>query len=256
MQPDPSFSPQRGYAPSRRGRSVAFGLALATSLGLLALLVLMGRFDVPGGAGAARLVAVNLSGDRAEKQPAAKAEKAKPVTKTVAQAAVVPKVPPRVEVPAERHYELPPGFIRMSRADLAAADIGKMPQKAAGGAGTDAGAAGGGGGEGQGEGPGGARLYNAEWYREPSNAELAGYMPPGRSPGEWAMIACRTVEKFHVEDCQEMGESPRGSGMARALREAAWQFLVRPPRIDGKPVIGAWVRIRFDFSKGRPSGAG
>ncbi|MEL0253514.1 MAG: hypothetical protein VW935_16465, partial [Novosphingobium sp.] len=90
-------------------------------------------------------------------------------------------------------------------------------------------------------------LYAAQWYREPTDAEIGPYMPPRRTNGDWAMIACKTVEKYHVEDCQELGESPPGSGLARAIRQASWQFLVRPPRVNGKPQIGEWVRIRFDF---------
>jgi hypothetical protein len=27
----------------------------------------------------------------------------------------------------------------------------------------------------------------------------------------------------------------------------AWQFLVKPPRIDNKPQLGVWVRIHFGF---------
>jgi protein TonB len=142
-------------------------------------------------------------------------------------------------------------LVRLFReAERAMTDIDISKIKPAGGGGNaSGGAAGGGNAEGTGDGPGGARLYNAEWYREPSNAELSPYMRAARggSTGDWAMIACRTVERFHVEDCRELDESPRGSGLARALRQAAWQFLVRPPRIDGKPQLGTWVRIRFDF---------
>jgi protein TonB len=94
--------------------------------------------------------------------------------------------------------------------------------------------------------PGGGRLFNAEWYREPTDAELGYYMPRGVIG--WGIIACQTVERFHVDNCREIADSPPGSGLARAVREASWQFLVRPPRINGKPMVGAWVRIRIDLT--------
>lgn len=110
---------------------------------------------------------------------------------------------------------------------------------------------------GPGEGPGGMPLYRAEWYREPSNAELNGYVKTMPEGGGWALIACKTVPNYHVENCRSIGESPMGSGLARDMRLAAWQFLVRPPRRGGKPLIGAWVSIRIDFHvtvAKRPSG--
>lgn len=103
---------------------------------------------------------------------------------------------------------------------------------------------------GPGQGPNGEPLYNAEWVREPSKAELAGYLPNGAPPDSWGEIACRTVRGYRVEDCQELDESPRGSRLSSALREAAWQFRVRPPRRGGEPLWGTWVRIRFTFTRG------
>jgi hypothetical protein len=100
---------------------------------------------------------------------------------------------------------------------------------------------------GPGLGPGGMPLYRAEWYREPTNAELNGYVKKLPPDGGWALIACKTVANYHVENCQSMGESPMGSGLGRDMRLAAWQFLVRPPRRGGKPLIGSWVSIRIDF---------
>ena len=102
--------------------------------------------------------------------------------------------------------------------------------------------------EGPGDGPGGVKLYNAEWHRKPTDAELSTYMPKNGTLAGWGMIACQTVERYRVENCQVLGESPRGSGFGRAVQNAAWQFLVKPPRINNKPQIGEWVRIRIDYS--------
>ena len=143
---------------------------------------------------------------------------------------------------------LPPNMILMSSEQFRATDIGDIhPQHA------DAGTGNGGAGtevaSGPGEGPGGQKLYPADWYREPTTAEMAFYLK-GRNQAGWAMIACRTIADNRVEDCQELQESPSGSGLAGALRQAAWQFRIRPPRIGGKPQLGVWVRILFDFQVG------
>ncbi|WP_223806420.1 hypothetical protein [Novosphingobium sp. LASN5T] len=242
--------PSGRYGASRRSRGPAFLLSAATVALLFFIMIRMGAFTGNGPEGGGQLVAVNLSKEaEASSAGARKATREIKASERSQQAAQAPRpvMPPHVPVPSENKVDWPPGFIHMSRADLAAADISKMARSGdAGSSGSASGSAGGSAG-GQGDGPNGARLYAAEWYREPRDAEIAGYMPQGRPPGQWGMIACRTIEKYHVEDCRELDESPRGSGIARALRQASWQFLVRPPRVDGKPMIGAWVRIRFDF---------
>lgn len=101
-----------------------------------------------------------------------------------------------------------------------------------------------------GSGPNGEPLYAAAWYREPYEDELSGYLSTARGPGS-ALIACRTVPDFRVEDCVQLGENPQGSGIARAVLAAAWQFRVRPPRVGGVSKVGEWVRIRIDYQQRR-----
>ncbi len=157
---------------------------------------------------------------------------------------VVPPTPPTTpEIP-----KLPSNIIWMTSEQFRATDISKFSPReakdASGTGGTATAEA-----QGPGEGPGGQKLYPADWYREPTTAEMAFYLKGKRQAG-WGMIACRTAPQFRVEDCQEIGESPTGSGLANALRQASWQFRVRPPSIGGKPQVGAWVKILFDFQYG------
>lgn len=235
-----------GYRASPRGRVMAFVLAAITVVLVFLVMLRMGAITGFGSGEGSHLVAITVSEEgRKDDEKASKPQKRQRSDDATAQAetAQVVTAPPPVPVPGKVQW--PEGFIELSRKDFAASDIGKMQrqQASAGNAGAKAGSA----GEGAGEGPGGVRLYNAQWYREPTDAEIGPYMPPRRMVGDWAMIACRTIERYHVEDCQELDESPRGSGLARALRQASWQFLVRPPRVNGKSQVGEWVRIRFDF---------
>ena len=95
--------------------------------------------------------------------------------------------------------------------------------------------------------PDGSPLYAARWFTEPTSQQLAGFMDGAHGPG-WGLIACKTAPNWRVEDCVVVGESPVGSNIAGSFKLAAWQFLVRPPRVGGEYLIGSWVRIRLDYS--------
>lgn len=96
----------------------------------------------------------------------------------------------------------------------------------------------------------GEPLYAARWYREPYPEELRGYLSTASGPG-WALINCRTVPEFKVDDCELVDEWPSGSQMGRAVLAAAWQFKVRPPQVGGRSMVGSWVRIRITYELNR-----
>jgi protein TonB len=176
--------------------------------------------------------------------------KAAPERATASTAAPPPPPPPLPPIP--RPADTPalacPDILILRGDQFARSDIGRIPGTARGAGEAATGDTDTASAYGPGEGPGGERLFNAQWHVEPTNAQLTGYLPPtGAPPGSWATIACRTIERYEVENCRALSESPVGSGLARAMRQAAWQFRVRPPRIGGRPQIGTWVRIRITF---------
>ena len=180
-----------------------------------------------------------------EKAQAQKSDDA-PKEKTPQKQADTAIQPPRpVEKPPEKP-PLPLPFIVLDSSQMASADIGKMPKK-----GQGQGAAQGDSAQvaGPGQGPGGVQLFAAEWYRRPRDAELSPYLPANAPGNGWGEVACKTVDHYRVENCQALGESPLGSGFARAVRQAAWQFQVLPPRVNGKVMVGSWVRIRIDYTR-------
>ena len=102
----------------------------------------------------------------------------------------------------------------------------------------------------EGTGPHGEKLYAAAWYRKPYDDELRGYLSTAQ-PDSYALIACKTVPDFRVDQCVGLDEYPANAGVMRAVLAAAWQFRVRPPQRDNQLLVGEWVRIRIDYSLAR-----
>ena len=239
-----------GYRPgSRRERAVSSVLSAAIIL-IAALLAIYQSGIVPPFDHGRSLVAFDVSpaGAAAKAQPPTQREqtvkpKAQPEHK-----ALIPR--PKIvianpQAPTTDDFGVP-GFIHLTRAEMTKGDIGKKQGKALAGA---SGSGSNGDQAAPGDGPGGERLYNPDWFRKPTDTELATYLPK-RNPGEgWGVIACRTVENHRVEECQILGESPGGSGYGRAVLNAAWQFQVIPPRVNAKPQLGVWVRIKIEYTQ-------
>ena len=222
--------------PSPRQRALAIALTLAAELVFLLLLLglvpsVVEKFEAPG---------QPISFDLAPPAPEAKTRERKP--KAAKTSKTTPAKRPPISLPVPKVSLSKSPFVELTKDEMAAADISKFGNSGDNAAKSAS-------AMGPGEGPGGSRLFNAEWVVEPTDAELAYYMPNGAERGSSAEIACQTIANYRVENCTLLSESPMGSGLARAMRLAAWQFKVRPPRIDGKPLIGAWVRIHFDFGK-------
>ena len=238
----PAYRLEPPYArPPLQQRLSGLALALALNVGLLLVLMTLGIIPPP--------TRRSLSGTVIDLMPMSKSSAPtksdrQQLEKRVERDRPIPKPPP-VVLPVKPTIAPPPAqptpksqsWIEMSSADMAASDIGKMPKTGSGSAGDS---------EVVGRGPNGEAMYAAQWAREPTDAELSGYLPRN-APDGYGLIACKTVAGNRVEDCVELENQPPGSRLASAVRQAAWQFRVRPPRKGGKPLIGSWVRIRIDY---------
>jgi protein TonB len=237
-------------------RAVGVVAAVLVELLLLIALLTLGNGTQPGRPDGTALTTFDASNTPEAPTP----QPDKQATPEQAQADPVPQPPQPQQVPqppqpsnAPQPAPNPPALIPLTRSQLAGGDITRapVPAPAAGPPAPPRQAYGpqntGGPADTQrvGTAPNGQPLYAARWYREPTDAELAGYLSTATQG--WGLIACRTAPDYRVEDCVAEGETP-GSEMARAVLAAAWQFKVRPPRLGGQDRIGAWVRIRIDYS--------
>lgn len=234
----PAYTLAAPYArqPLRR-RASGLALAVGINVGLVLVLMTLGIVPAPQPQKTLRGIVIDLIPESRNQAPPAEAqhprsETNKPVPKPPA---IILPVKPTIDPPPQATTK-PTPWIEMSKADMAASDIAKIAAAGSGGAGDS---------EVVGKGPNGEALYAAEWAREPSNAELAGYLPRHGIEG-FGLVECKTIPGNRVEDCVELGQTP-GSRLASAVRQAAWQFRVRPPRKGGHALIGSWVRIRIDY---------
>ena len=236
----------------QRTASLAFVLAVHCLL-LLMLLSISGPLALPNSK-RPTLITFNVAPDAKAAPERTRAREEVPSPADVVRSDAAPITSPSLPAPRALPADRPSIWsqvIPLTRREMAAGDVARFPARPAGTG--EAGDRGDGGQEGAdtsgpGSGPNGETLYNAQWYRKPTDAELSTYLPAGGAREGWGMIACRTVENYRVEDCVEIAQSPPGSGLSGALRQAAWQFRVLPPRIGGRKMVGAWVRIRIDYS--------
>lgn len=230
-------------APDARARvlrrALPFLLVLAAHILIIVVLLTLAPPRKASFGDDSRLTVLQLA-----PQKKAEAQRKPTVVKVATKRRATP--PPPAPVPPP---EMPIELRNLLRIDLARSDIGTMPSNRpapeatadAGEAGQDSPAF---------TGPGGERLYEADWQTRPTQAQLAAYMPRNGTVAEgYGLIACRTVPRFRLEDCQFLAERPAGSGLAGAVLQAAWQFRVLPPRIGGRALVGSWVRIRIDYTK-------
>lgn len=225
-----------------RRRATGFLLALAVEALLVIILLTLNppQFGAPKGDNRPKVF--TLTPDQVSKKAATtRKQQRAATTKTKTPPPNTPPVPPPLPLTDI------PGMITLKKQDYVASNIGNIKsQRAPATADADDGDTSG-DSVAIGSGPHGEPLYAAEWYREPTEAQTGPYIPKNLAGGAAALIACKTAPRYHVEDCVILGEDPPGTGLARGIREAAFQFLVIPPRKGGKPIIGAWVRIRFDI---------
>lgn len=238
--------------PGLRRRAAGVALALVLEAGLILLLLTLGRSAAGVREAAEALTTVDFA---PEPEPSAAPEPEREVQASALPRAVPSRPPdqppapqpmptPAAVIPVAPPTQAPQPAAPRIKAVVRADDSGPSgpPNRPRSGDSERIGTAG-----------NGEPLYRARWYREPTDQELRGYLSTASGPG-YALINCRTVEGFRVEDCELIDEYPSGAQIGRAVMAAAWQFRVRPPQLGGRPLVGAWVRIRISYEIVRREG--
>ena len=235
------LSPFEQTPPARR----VSGFVLAVGINLLVLLALLGISGIRPVAmkddGGTLVFDVAREDDQAAAKPEAQPERPKQQQR---ERPVVP--PPDIVLPVKPTITPPETNLdlieltkeELSTTDKAMAESSQAANSAGSGVGGDSAVVG--------KGPRGETLYAAEWLREPTKQEIGNYLTSSTRPG-YGIIACKTYPRFRVDDCYRLGSVPASSQLDKVLLNAAWQFKVRPPRKNGRPMVGEWVRIRFDY---------
>ena len=237
-----------------RRRGAAALLALGIEL-LLALLLFYLAPPLPSRKEERRTTVFGIeapkSADSPDRKPADK--QAKPAARAQrAQAQPRTQPPPPVPLPIETPVPAgPPSFLKLSRNDYQQGDIAKVPshgpvrsesnEVAENVAHDDDSPI-------LGTGPNGEPYYGAEWYRKPTAAMFAPYLPRGWAKNGTGKVLCRMDASYRLEDCRILDESPKGSGYGYATLQAAWQFRMIPPRRGGKVVPNARILIDVTYS--------
>jgi protein TonB len=236
--------------PDRR-RVISFVLALAVEAALIFLLLVFGPQFIPMAKKPERRsnsFSLTPSTDEAMTSPDRHTAKAT-VRASSGAAARSPRPPtPPIPVPATNPSSPLSGLAGVLPIELGAKDISKLkssapPEKSDEPDQQDSKLA-----YGPGLAPGGQSYYMGDWYRLPTVAEMAPYLPKRRPAKGWGLILCKTAARYHVDDCRMVAEYPAGSGLGRAALDMSWQFLIRPPRLGGKTLVGTWVGVRVDYS--------
>lgn len=221
------------------------GLTLALNLFILLLLIGLSRHVPVAPPPEGRMTVIGLS-PTPERQSEQR-EEVKP--RQVEQRRARPRLEkPEIVLPVKPTIAPPPlDLLELSKEELKTTDQAlAAPQErsaASAGGGSDTPVVG--------RGPNGETLYAAQWLREPTNQEIGAYITRRNAAG-YGMIMCKTMPGYRVGDCVGLGSVPASARLDRVLLDAAWQFKVRPPRRNGQPMIGEWVRIRFDYVARNP----
>ena len=96
--------------------------------------------------------------------------------------------------------------------------------------------------------PDGGPVYPVQWQERPTEAMFK-RIAAGWSGSGWIM--CQTAADYKVRNCRTVSEAPTMTGVANRMKLEASNFRVKPPMVEGRPAIGTWVAIGFDFTAKR-----